>query len=211
MSSARRALLPAMALLAVAASSCGSGSKPLGVATGPSQTPGFVSTAPPTPTPAPTPTPTPGPTPTPAPSPTPQPTSTGIVPASDPNGAVDLGDYLYPSNTGVACGGRTGHYDACPVTSRLASRLDSHPTGPAEPLCRCENTWKQSAVTTTQTPDPTVWIDHVVLTFGPAAKVTIDLRVMRTDSGWLGDDTTCTGQGEDTSIYVQNPPPCPGT
>jgi hypothetical protein len=209
MTAARRAVPPALSLLlAGAVVACGGGSKPTGVATGPSQTPGFVTTAPPTPSASPAPTPTATPPPTPTPSPTPQPTSGGIIPGGDTNGAVDLGMYLYPSNTGLACGARTAHYDACPVTSRLAARLDQHPIAHAEQLCRCQNTWHQSTVTSTQTPDPTVWIVHVVLDFGAPPTVDIDLRVLRTDNGWLADDTTCTGLGEDTSIYAQNPPSC---
>lgn len=213
MSSPRRLALAVVLLLLAA---CGSSThNATEVAGEPSSSgnPGFVTTAPPTPAPTavpPTPTATPEPTPPPTPSPTPQATSAGIIPSSDNNGAVDLGYYLYPSSSGVACGGRSLHYDACPVTSRLAARLDQHPTGQAEPMCRCQNSWQKSSVSTTQTPDPTVWIDHVVITFGPAVTVTIDLRVMRTSGGWLGDDTTCTGKDETTSIYADTPPPCPG-
>ena len=94
------------------------------------------------------------------------------------------------------------------MTSRLGTRLNQHPIPGAEPLCRCQNVWQESAVSSTQTPDSTVWIDHVMLTFGPGATVAIDVRVLRTSGGWFADDTTCTGQGEQTSIYVQNPPPC---
>jgi hypothetical protein len=216
MTPARGVLLSAFALAsATVLAACG-GSGHTGVATGPEQTAGPASTPPATPTPTATatvaagPSPTPSATPSPQPSPAPASTSAGIIPSGDPYGAAKLGAYLYPSNPGIACGGRTGHYDACPVTSRLAARLDSHPTQPAEALCRCENTWQQSSVSVTQTPDPTVWIDHVVLTFGPGVSVTIDVRVLRTSGGWLGDDTTCTGQGEQTSIYAPNPPPCPG-
>lgn len=212
MTPARRAVLPTLLLLAAAglASACGGSASRTGVATGPSQSPGPVTTPPATAAASASPTASALPTPTPAPSPTPAPTSGGTIPASDPDGATKVGEYLYPAETGIACGARTGHYDACPVTSRLASRLDQHPTEHAEPLCRCQNLWQQAAVSATQTPDATVWIDHVVLTFGPGIRVAIDLRVLQTSGGWLADDTTCTGQGETTSIYVQNPPPCPG-
>lgn len=211
MTPARRAVLPAAVLLVAALAGCGSSSaSPKGVASAPDQTLAPITAAP---TPSPTPSPTAAPTaaPTPTPTPTPAPTSGGIIPSGDANGATDLGAYLYPSSTGIACGARTGHYDPCPVTSRLAQRLDSQPTPHAEPLCRCQNQWQQSSFTATQTPDATVWIVHVVLTFGPGVTVTIDLRALRTAGGWLGDDTTCSGQDESTSIYAQNPPPCPGT
>ena len=213
------ALLPWLVLAVSACGSSGTG----GVATGPSQSQGLpVTTAPPTATPSPSPSPTatpaPTPTPTPAPSLTPAPSTSPqssptpyVIPATDPNGAQEVGAYLYSSIAGIACGARSGHYDNCPVTDRLAQRLDSHPTTGAEPLCRCQNYWQQSTVTVTQTPDATVWIDHVVLTFGPSSTVTIDLRVLRTAGGWMGDDTTCTNHGETTSIYVPDPPPCPGS
>jgi len=210
MTPARRAVLPAAVLLAAALGACGSStSSRTRVATAPHQTLQAI-TAPPAATPTPTATAAPTAAPTPTPSPTPAPTSGGIIPSSDPNGATALGQYLYPSTTGLACGARTGRYDACPVTTRLAQRLDSHPIEHAEQLCRCQNLWQSSAISVTQTPDPTIWITHVVLSFGPGVTVTVDLRALRTAGGWLADDTTCTGSGEQTSIYTQNPPPCPG-
>jgi hypothetical protein len=132
------------------------------------------------------------------------------VPPTDNEGALHTADYLYPSQSGSSCGARTGHYDDCPVTSRLAARLDEHPIRGGEPLCRCQNFWQAVQVQVTQTPDPTVWIDHVTITFGPGATLKIDVRILRTAGGWVADDTSCTGQGEKTSIYAQNPPPCPG-
>jgi hypothetical protein len=205
----RRRLLPVAVLFCAA---CGS-SAPTGVATGPSQSAGPPTTpsATATPTPSPTATPTATATPAPTATPTAAPTSGAIVvPPTDNDGALHTADYLYPSQSGAACGSRTGHYDDCPVTNRLAARLDGHPIRGGEPLCRCQNFWQGVQVQVTQTPDPTVWIDHVVITFGPGATLKIDVRVLRTAGGWVADDTSCTGQGEQTSIYVQNPPPCPG-
>jgi hypothetical protein len=208
MSSVRRCL-PLLALLLVAG--CGGSSAPTGVATGPSQTAG----PPTTPSAAPSATATPTDVPsTPAATATPTPTAAGggpiVVAPTDNDGALHTADFLYPSQSGAACGSRTQHYDDCPVTNRLAARLDGHPTPGGEPLCRCQNFWQGVQVTVTQTPDPTVWIDHVVITFGPSATVKIDVRVLRTAGGWVADDTSCTGQGEQTSIYAQSPPPCPG-
>lgn len=223
MSLARRVASGALCCAAtVLVSACGT-SGAGGVATGPPQSHGLpVTTAPPTPTPTPSPSPTatPLPTPTPTPTPTPSPTASAspqpsptpyVIPPTDANGAQEVGAYIYSSIAGIACGARSGHYDNCPVSDRLAQRLDSHPTTGAEPLCRCQNYWQSSTVTVTQTPDATIWIDHVVLTFGPNITVTIDMRVLRTAGGWMGDDTTCTGQSAATSIYVPNPPPCPGS
>ncbi|HEV7678179.1 MAG TPA: hypothetical protein VGQ42_06390 [Candidatus Dormibacteraeota bacterium] len=209
MSSLRVLLLPVFLLCAA----CGS-SAPTGVATGPSQTAGPPTTPSATATatdvPA-TPSATATPSPTPRVSPTAQPTSGAIVvPPTDNEGALHTADYLYPSQSGSSCGARTGHYDDCPVTARLAARLDGHPLPGGEALCRCQNFWQGVQVQVTQTPDPTVWVDHVVITFGPSATVKIDVRVLRTAGGWVADDTSCTGQGAQTSIYAQNPPPCPG-
>ena len=221
MTPARRPFPSVLALLAATAGAvslvaCG-GSAPTGIATGPAQSAGPDTTPPPTataqatPTPTLPPTPSPTPTATPQSTPAPQPSSTPIVVSpADSDGAQKVGNFLYPSSGGVACGARGSRYDSCPVTSRLAARLDGNPTPHAEPLCRCQNFWQSTSVSVTQTPDPTVWIDHVVLTFGPGATVKIDVRILRTAGGWVGDDTTCTGQSTQTSIYAQNPPPCPG-
>jgi hypothetical protein len=211
----RRNALPAVTLLAATLlAACGGGSAPrTAVVTGPSQSAGPDTTASPSPTAKPTPTPTPAPSPTPtpttAPGPSVQPTPY-YIPPGDSSGAQHVGEYLYPSAKGSACGAASHHYDDCPVTARLASRLDGNPTPQAEPLCRCQNTWQSSSVSVTQTSDPSVWTTHVVLTFGPGATVKIDLLVRRTAAGWLADDTTCTGQGSSTSIYGPAPPPCPG-
>jgi len=206
------ALTVLTALLALAA--CGSSNRTATVS-GPSQSAGPDTTAPPTPTPAPTPTPPPTPTPKPTPTPTPvagpsvQPTPY-FVPPSDQNGAQDVATYIYPSATGVACGATGMHYDNCPVTTRLAQRLDGNPMMHAEPLCRCQNSWQSSTVSVTASPDPSFWTAHVVLTFGPGATVKLDVVVRRTAAGWLADDTTCSGTGTSTSIYGSAPPPCPG-
>lgn len=210
----RHHVLALLAATATALVACGGGGR-TAVVSGPSQSAGPDTTASATPTatpsPAPKPTPTPAPTATPttAPGPSVQPTPY-YIPPSDQSGAQHAGEYLYPSAAGYACGALQHHYDNCPVTARLAQRLDSGPTPGAEPLCRCQNTWQQSSISVTQTPDPSVWTVHVVLTFGPGATVKIDLLVRRTAAGWLADDTTCTGQGSATSIYSATPPPCPG-
>ncbi len=208
-----------LALLALASATmlaaCGSSGNRTAVLSGPSQSAGPDTTPVPTPTAKPTPTstpppiPSPTPTPTTAPGPSVQPTPY-YVPPSDQNGALHVGQYLFPSSTGVACGDVSQHYDNCPVTARLAQRLDSNPTPGAKPLCRCQNTYQSSSVTVTASPDPSVWSAHVVLTFGPGATVKMDVLVRRTAAGWLADDTTCSGTGTSTSIYSTTPPPCPG-
>jgi hypothetical protein len=202
MTPARRHVSVLVLLAAAVLVACGSGGGSQ-VATGPSQTPG-----PPT-TPASTPfvsaTASASTTATATASAAPTPTAT---PTPDPSGdVVRVGQTLYPSS-GAACGAQSGRYDGCPVTSRLASRLDGHPTPQAEPLCRCQNFWQHAQVSVTRTADPNTWLAHIVLDFGGPQPVKIDVAVIATPSGWLADDTTCTGQGPSTSIYVQNPPPC---
>jgi hypothetical protein len=218
MTPARRPFPSVLALLAATAGAvslvaCG-GSAATGIATGPAQSAGPDTTPLPTATAQATPTPTvqPTPSPTPTATATAQATRASLpcpVPATDTDGACKVGQTLYPSDTFPPCAAHS-HYDTCPITSRLAARLDSHPTDGAEPLCRCQNYWQKSTVSVTQTPDPTVWVVHVVLDFGLSPAVKIDVRILHSAGGWVGDDTTCTGHGTDTSIYVQNPPPCPG-
>ena len=212
--SPRRSLPHALLVVAVLVA-CGGGGNRTAVLSGPSQSAGPDTTAVPTATPKPSPTPTPSPTATPTPAPTSAPgpsvqPTPYYIPPSDQDGALHTAQYLFPSSTGIACGDLSQHYDNCPVTSRLAQRLDGNPTPGAKPLCRCQNTYQSSSVTTTASHDPSVWTAHVVLTFGPGATVKMDVLVRRTAAGWLADDTSCTDGGGATSIYSTTPPPCPG-
>ena len=152
------------------------------------------------------PTPTPSATPTPAPSPT---LVNGriIVSNLDDNGAAVVAGILYPPAGGVC--GANGKYDSCPVTDGLAQRLDSNPLGGAEPLCRCQNTYQSSTITTEALPpgNPGA-IAHVVLDFG-GSMVKLDVTVIRSAGGWFASDTSCTGQDSGTtSIYAAAPPAC---
>jgi hypothetical protein len=156
--------------------------------------------------PTPTATPTPSPTPTPIPSPT---VVNGRLTVSnlDDNGAAVVAGILYPSAGGVC--GANGKYETCPVTDGLAARLDSNPLKQAEPLCRCQNTYQSSTITTEALPagNPGA-IAHVVLDFG-GSTVKLDVTVLRTAGGWFASDTSCTGQdAQATSIYAASPPPC---
>jgi hypothetical protein len=155
---------------------------------------------------------TPTPTATPSSSPTPAPTPTlvnGRITVSnlDDNGAAVVAGILFPASGG-ACS-VNGKYDSCPVTDGLAARLDAGPLAPAEPLCRCQNSYQSRTITTEALPpgNPGA-IAHVVLDFG-GSTVKLDITVIRAAGGWFASDTSCTGQDAGaTSIYAATPPPC---
>ena len=150
---------------------------------------------------------TPSPTPTPIPSPT---VVSGrmVVSNLDPDGAAVVAGILYPPSGGVC--GANGKYDSCPVTDGLAQRLDSNPLRAAEPLCRCQNTYQSRTITSTPLPEGNPGaIAHVILDFGGASTVRLDITVLQTANGWYASDTSCTGQdAQATSIYAATPPPC---
>ena len=130
-----------------------------------------------------------------------------VVPASDPDGARTVAGILFPAS-GIACGADSpGGYSACPLTDRLAARLNSNPLRFAEPLCRCQNTYTSRTITVTPVRDGA--IVRVALGFGTSTE-SIDINVLRTQAGWLADDTSCSGKGPSTSIYALSPPPCSG-
>lgn len=152
-------------------------------------------------------TPTPSPTPTPIPSPT---LVAGRIVVSnlDDKGAEVVAGILYQAG-GTVCG-TNGTYDSCPVTDGLAARLDANPLKPAEPLCRCQNTYQSRTITSDALPpgNPGA-IAHVILDFGGGTSVKLDITVLRTPTGWYASDTSCTGQDpQATSIYAASPPPC---
>src|SRR2546430_14015529 len=157
--------------------------------------------------PTPTATPSPSPTATPIPSPT---VVNGriIVSNLDPDGAAVVAGILYPASGGVC--GANGTYDSCPVTDGLAQRLDANPVKPAEPLCRCQNTYQSPTITSTPLPEGNPGaIAHAVLDFRAGSRVKPAITVLETSGGWYARDTTCTGQDpQATSIYATTPPPC---
>ncbi len=158
---------------------------------------------------SPTPTATPAPSPTPTPIPSPSVVNGQIVVSNlDPNGAAVVAGILFPPSGGVC--GTDGKYDACPVTDGLAQRLDSNPLKPAEPLCRCQNTYQSRTITSTPLPEGNPGaIAHVVLDLGAGSTVKLDVTVLQTAGGWYASDTSCTGQDpQATSIYAATPPPC---
>jgi len=112
---------------------------------------------------------------------------------------------LFPPG-GIACGAdRPSGYSQCPLTGRLTQRLNSNPLRFAEPLCRCQSTYDSRTITVTRT--QAGGIAHTALNFRGVVH-SIDLVVLKTPTGWLADDPTCTSKGASTSIYVENPPPC---
>jgi hypothetical protein len=207
----RRRPLLAAALAALLLSACGS-SGGIARATAP---PLPDTTAPPTATPSPSPSPTAQPTPTPSPSPTPAatapPAEGGVirVPPDDSSGDATVAADLYPSSGSANCpsSGSTG-YGACPVTPRLANRLNQHPVSGVEQLCRCQARWQGVSIKApTVLPAIDSYTVEVDLTVN-GTPIQFDVLVLRTADGWSADDIRCHGGGASTSIYANSPPLC---
>ena len=173
-------------------------------------------TGPPTATPAPSATATPSPSSTPTPSATPTATATpaegGVtrVPYDDQDGDHTVAADLYPSSGFANCPsmGAIG-YGACPVTPRLADRLNLHPIKGVEPLCRCQQQWQ--GVTINAPPvllALTSYTVEVDLSFNGGTTIRFDLTVLRNPDGWYADDIRCHGGDSSTSIYASSPPLC---
>lgn len=165
------------------------------------------------PSPSATATVTPMPTPTATSTPTSTPAEGGVtrVPPSDGNGDDTVAADLYPSSGFANCPsmGSLG-YGACPVTSRLADRLNNHPIGGAEQLCRCQGQWQGVSITAPPVlPAINSYTVEVDLSFGSSVpEVKFDVIVLREFDGWYADDIECHNGGSSTSIYVSSPPHC---
>jgi hypothetical protein len=94
----------------------------------------------------------------------------------------------------------------CPVTDRLAARLDeltaprAEGPGPSPPLCRCQNGPNSISVRTEVTASG--GIAHVTLDYGAVLGNNIDLIIVVSGGRLLVDDTQCTGGGSSTSVYA---------
>jgi hypothetical protein len=94
----------------------------------------------------------------------------------------------------------------CPVTDRLAARLDeltaprAEGPGPSPPLCRCQNGPNSISVRTEVTASG--GIAHVTLDYGAVLSSNIDLIIVVSSGRLLVDDTQCTGGGSSTSVYA---------
>lgn len=160
-------------------------------------------------TPSPSATPTPAPTATPTPTPSPAEGGVERVPPTDGQGDDTVAADLYPSSGFASCPsmGPSG-YGACPVTSRLADRLNQHPIKGVEPLCRCQQQWQGVSINAPPVlPTVDSYTVEVDLSFG-GTTVRFDLTVLRTSDGWFADDIRCHGGDSSTSIYATNPPLC---
>jgi hypothetical protein len=205
----RRRPLLAAALAALLLSACGSSG---GVARA-SAPPLPDTTAPPTATPSPSPSPTAQPTPTPSPTPTATvpPVEGGVirVPPDDSSGDATVAADLYPSSGSATCpsSGSAG-YGACPVTPRLADRLNQHPIHGVEQLCRCGNPWQSVGIRApTVLPAVDSYTVEVDLTVN-GNPIQLDVLVLRTADGWYADDIRCHGGSASTSIHAPSPPLC---
>jgi hypothetical protein len=94
----------------------------------------------------------------------------------------------------------------CPVTDKLAARLDeltaprAEGPGPSPPLCRCQNGPNSISVRPEVTGSG--GIAHVTLDYGGGLSSNIDLIIVVTSGRLLVDDTQCTGGGSSTSVYA---------
>ena len=156
--------------------------------------PGFSPTASPTATAAPVPTPAPTAAPTTAPPQGPP----HAAPVSDPNGPVTVAQYLYGAS-GEGCTPQNADYSVCPVTSALAAGLHRFvTTQPADPWCRCQNTY--SSVTWTrddsQLPagyqgNPAYAAVTVHINFGGSSSESMILVLTQQNGWWVVADTWC--------------------
>lgn len=95
---------------------------------------------------------------------------------------------------------------SCPVTDRLAARLDqltaprAQGPGPSPPLCRCQNGPDSISIRPEVTANG--GIAHVTLHFGAVLDSNIDLVMVMSNGRLLVDDTQCTGGGSSTSVYA---------
>ena len=163
------------------------------------------------PSPSATATPTPSAAPTQAPTSAPAEGGVTRVPASDGNGDDTVAADLYPSSGFANCPsmGSLG-YGACPVTPRLADRLNQHPITGAEQLCRCQGQWQGVSINAPPVlPAVSSYTVEVDLSFGSSVpQVQFDVIVLRESDGWYADDIQCHNGGSGTSIYVSSPPHC---
>lgn len=155
--------------------------------------------------------PTPSPTPTPSATPTPTPAEGGVtrVPYDDQEGDHTVAADLYPSSGFANCPsmGASG-YGACPVSPRLADRLNQHPIKGVEPLCRCQQQWQGVTINAPQVlPAITTYTVEVDLSVN-GTTIRFDLTVLRNPDGWYADDIRCHGGDSSTSIYASSPPLC---
>jgi hypothetical protein len=131
------------------------------------------------------------------------------VPPDDPQGATTVAAYLYPSSGSENCAskGPTG-YGACPVTSRLADRLNQRPVKGRQQLCRCQAQWQGVTIKApTALPILNTYTVEVDLDVNGTA-IRFDLIVLRTGDGWFADDIRCHGGDSSTSVYALSPPNC---
>jgi hypothetical protein len=202
-------LLVTMLPLAACGSSGGvlhASAPPLPDTTGPATATASPTVPPPSPSPSATPSPTATPTPTAG-------SEGGVerVPVDDTRGDATVAADLYPSSGAVTCPGMGSMgYGACPVTARLADRLNQHPVSGAEQLCRCTGTWQGVSITAPAVlPALDTYTVEVVLDLGSGnGKAHFDIVVLRTADGWFADDILCHGGGQSTSIYASSPPAC---
>ena len=136
-------------------------------------------------------------------SPVQSPVNSPLAPASPANTTAEVlavAERIFPGPHPGGCDWRDR--SACPVTDRLAARLDQlvQPPkvgpGPIAPFCRCQNVPALSAEFDPEV-TPTGGVAHMTL-----GALKLDLIMVRERGKLLVDDTQCTGRGSSTSIYA---------
>ncbi len=148
------------------------------------------------------------------PAPTPAASSLPSSLPSSPLGAsspVDAVRALLATGGPTLCrpqaGQRWSPEAGCPVTPRLAARLQSDPAsasgGGADPICRCQN----SVPATLEGGGPSgTAIVRATFQLNPPLVITFIAVQQAQRSGWLVDDQTCGDPS--TSIYLTPVRPC---
>ena len=141
---------------------------------------------------------------TPAVAPTDAAGSPALLSTATSTGIERIAHQIFPGPHPVGCDwhDRTN----CPVTDRLAARLDeltaprANGPGPSPPLCRCQNGPDSVSVR----PEVTAsgGVAHVTLDYGGIVSDNIDLVIVVSGGRLLVDDTQCTGGGSSTSVYA---------
>jgi hypothetical protein len=130
--------------------------------------------------------------------------SLSLLSTATPAQIETIAHQIFPGPHPVGC---NWHDRAnCPVTDRLAARLDeltaprAEGPGPSPPLCRCQNGPNFISVR----PEVTAsgGIAHVTLDYGGGLNSNIDLIVVVSSGRLLVDDTQCAGGGSSTSVYA---------
>jgi hypothetical protein len=120
-------------------------------------------------------------------------TATPDIPVT-PQELLAVADLIFPASSGNMYGvcGANGELSRCPVTARLAARLQEARIT----LCRCQNASDSRAMTAT----PAANGGTILVTLFRGS-ISFELTAVRENDRLLIDDQVCAGRGAETSIY----------